>query len=110
MSATFLSENLNIYRYGLIGESEQAVTKGCRDIERCEKRKRKAVSILSVLLIGVGLAFCYREPVLYQVRHQIHRFRKLWEAESARGSGRFYILAEQKSGCLRLDTGAGDGN
>lgn len=64
---------------------------------KMQKRKRKAVSILSVLLIGVGLAFCYQEPVSYQVRHQIHRFRKLWEAESAPGEAVDFTYWQSKN-------------
>jgi hypothetical protein len=59
---------------------------------KMRKRKRKAVSILSVLLIGVGFAFCYREPVSYQVRHQIHRLRKLWEYSYMFGVGYEFIV------------------
>lgn len=51
--------------------------------KKMRKRKRKVVSILAVLLIGAGFAFCCRKPVLHRAHDQIHRLRKLWEAESA---------------------------
>lgn len=48
-----------------------------------QKRKRKTVSILAVLLTGAGFAFCCGKPVLHQAHGQMDRLWKLWEAESA---------------------------